>query len=166
MTSFLFVSLYFSLTEVEMNRNALWLMALGGMLCLAWGCGPSAERGVIVKGKLTKGGVPLTIPGMESGNSSITVTLAPVTPDPKATSQGGQAMLDNTGGFQIVGAGKGVTPGKYRLHLQGEVAPGEDAFSGAYSGEKWLKEVEVPADKLGGELDLGTIELNDIKPMP
>jgi hypothetical protein len=125
-----------------MNR---WLLILMSLLLLT-GCGPSVPKGVIVTGKFTKGG-------------------APVAPAEDGSSTGGQAPTDATGAFRIEAGGRGVPPGKYRVQLSGESEPGVPLFENKYGGENFVKEVEVPADKLGGEFDLGTIELDSVTPM-
>ncbi len=141
-----------------------WILTLLSLSVLA-GCGPSVPKGVIVTGKFTKGGAPLTIPATSGGTGAITVLFFSVMTAPDGTSSGGAGTLDAAGAFRIVSAGRGIPPGKYRIQLQGDAGPGEEAFGNAYYGENYLKEVEVPADKLGGEFDLGTIELNDVTPM-
>lgn len=142
-----------------MNR---WLLALLSLLVLA-GCGPSVPKGVIVTGKLTKGGTPLA--AAEDGSGVALVTIVSIATAEDGSSSGGQAATDASGAFRIVAGGRGVPPGKYRLQLSGDGGPGEDLFNFAFSGENYVKEFEVPADKLGGEFDLGTIEVNDVTPM-
>ncbi|HUE72351.1 MAG TPA: carboxypeptidase-like regulatory domain-containing protein [Pirellulaceae bacterium] len=142
-----------------MNR---WLLALLSLMILT-GCGPSVPQGVIVTGKLTKGGTPLA--GAEDGTGAAVVTIVSVAKAEDGSSSGGQAATDASGAFRIVAGGRGVPPGKYRIHLEADAGPGQDLFGGAYSGINYLKEVEVPADKMGGEFDLGSIELDDNKPM-
>ena len=142
-----------------MNR---WLLPLLSLLLIT-GCGPSVPSGVIVTGKITKGGTPVA-PGTDASATSPFVTIASVTVAADGSSSGGQGPTDSNGAFRIVAGGKGVPPGKYRLHLAWEAEPGSDKYGGAYSGEKYIKEIEIPADKVGGELDLGTIELDSVTP--
>ncbi len=143
-----------------MNR---WLL-LVLWLSIVSGCGPSVPSGVIVKGKLVKGGSPVAPPPDGSG-SAPQVTIVSTTTAEDGTSAGGQAGTDANGEFRIVAGGKGVPPGKYRMQLQAEGEPGQDLFEGKFTGENFMQEIEVPADKVGSELDLGTIELDDVKPI-
>lgn len=125
------------------------------------GCSPSVPKGVIVTGKITKGGAPLTIP--EGG--AVDVTIFSTTTDADGYASGASEPLKEDGTFRLIAGGKGVPPGKYRLQLQGNAGPGEeDVFSGAFSEAGYVKEFDVPADRVGGEFDLGTIELNDVQP--
>jgi hypothetical protein len=142
-----------------MNR---WLLILMSLLLLT-GCGPSVPKGVIVTGKFTKGGAPVA-PAAD-GTGVPLVTIFSVTKAEDGSSTGGQAPTDATGAFRIEAGGRGVPPGKYRVQLSGESEPGIPLFENKYGGENFVKEVEVPADKLGGEFDLGTIELDSVTPM-
>jgi hypothetical protein len=141
-----------------------WLFALLPLLILT-GCGPSVPKGVVVTGKFTKGGAPLSIPATSEATGNITVTMYSVTTAPDGSSSGGAGTVDSAGAFKIVAGGRGIPPGKYRITLAGDAGPGEDAFGNAYTGENYLKEVEVPADKMGGEFDLGTIDLDQVVPV-
>lgn len=134
-----------------------WLSVVA--VAILAGCSPSIPKGVIVTGKITKGGAPLTIP--EGG--VVYVTIVSTAKDAEGFASGASEPLKEDGTYRLVAAGKGVPPGKYRLQIQGDAGPGEDAFGGAYSGEAYLKEFDVPADRVGGEFDAGTIELNDVQ---
>ena len=145
-----------------MNRWLLTVMSLGSLLFIT-GCGPSVPNGVIVTGKITKGGAPVA-PGTDASSTPPLVTIASTTRAPDGSSPGGQSATDAAGAFRIVAGGRGVPPGKYRIQLTGETEPGVPLFGNAYAGEKYIKEIEVPADKVGGEFDLGTIELDTVTP--
>lgn len=154
-----------------MNRHhpVVWL-AIFSLLCCA-GCGRSStyvpETGVIVKGRIVQGGVPLEAPRRDVGLSSVDVQLIPegmlALAEREETSlqvEGGVA--DENGAFEIVAGGGGVPPGKYRLAVfQRDQGFDSDRLKGAFSPRRTPIEIDVPADKLGGTLDLGTIELND-----
>ena len=141
-----------------MNR---WLLVLVSLVFVS-GCGPSVPKGVIVTGKITKGGTPLA-PSTDGSTVPPLVTIYSVAQAEDGSSSGGQAPTDANGVFRIVAGGRGVPPGKYRVQLNAEIEPGTDMFNNAYTGDKYLKEIEVPADKLGGEFDLGTIELDQVQ---
>jgi len=144
-----------------MNRRLVLVVSL----FLVAGCGPSVPRGVIVKGKVTKGGAPLKLEGQSDASpTSIDLTLVSTTPNPDGSSSGSQGQLDANGEFRFAAAGKGVPPGKYQILMTGNSGPGGDAFGGAFNPPNFLKEFEVPADKVGGEFDVGTIEIDDLPP--
>jgi hypothetical protein len=151
-------NLYWLQIETQGNHMSRWLFIFAAVAAFS-GCSPSIPKGVIVTGKITKGGAAVTAP-----EGPVQLTLASTTQNAEGESTGSGAILKEDGTFRFEGAGKGVPPGTYRLHMLGDAGPGVDAFDGAYSGEKFVKEFEVPADKVGGEFDVGTIELNDLQP--
>src|SRR5262245_58231615 len=106
-----------------MNR---WLLPLLSLFFIA-GCGPSVPSGVIVTGKITKGGTPVA-PATDASATPPLVTIVSVTTAPDGSSAGGQAPTDSSGAFRIVAGGKGVPAGKYRIQLTGEVEPGVPLF--------------------------------------
>jgi len=135
-----------------------------GLLVLATvvGCGggPQVAKGVIVKGKVLKGGAP--IPGVrpEIGVGIIQISLVPVVQSP--TAESGIALLKADGSFEIMGAGKGIPAGKYKVAImQRDQVPGQaSAVPDAFSEANTKLEVEVPAAKVGNSHDLGVIDID------
>jgi hypothetical protein len=129
------------------------LLALG----LVAGCGESftPDTGVTVTGKVVQGGSPINSPRTPVGYGGVEVSL--IGDQARAS-----AFCDDSGSFEIVHAGKGVPPGKYKVaivvHGNG---PTEDKLEGKMNDMNTKFEVDVPKDKLGGKHDLGTIEVND-----
>lgn len=115
-----------------------WFQRLSGFVVLSsllLGCGGyKATKGVTVKGKLTKGGAPLTVPNMDIGVGTIKVELFPIHSglEDERSSEGTLGKADGT--FEIVGAGKGVKPGKYRLGVIADPGTG-DELGGKFSAE-------------------------------
>jgi len=134
------------------------------MVSLLVGCSggnPPAKTGVIVVGKVVKGGQPLTVERTPPGEPPAEVVFVPLFTGGERESQG----LKPDGTFEEVGQEKGIKPGKYRLAVFHFVkGRGSDGLEGAFSEQKSPIEIDVPADKAGGKLDLGQIELNDQKP--
>jgi hypothetical protein len=140
------------------------------LACL--GCGGSGYKvpqGVVVRGKLLKGGVALTVPGSEVGVGWVEVQLIPATEIGRSGDQGDVAVVSAEltwakpdGSFEFVGAGKGVKPGAYRLAVyQRAQGPDTDQLNGVFSKENTPITVEVP-ETIGGSHDLGTIDLETV----
>jgi hypothetical protein len=154
-----------------MSRNhPVFCLALLGLLSCV-GCGRSStyvpETGVIVKGRVVQGSVPLEAPRRDVGLSSVEVQLVPeamfaLAEREETSLQVENSAADENGAFEIKAGGRGVQPGKYRLAVfQRDQGFDSDRLKGAFSPKRTPIEIDVPADKLGGTLDLGTIELND-----
>lgn len=121
------------------------------------GCdkGYSPDAGVIVKGKIVKGGNALVVEGREVGIGKVEVKLVAV--DAGLESASDNAKEDGT--FNIVFAGKGVKPGKYKLAVT-QISKMVDVLNGAFNDQATTINVEVPANMVGKTLDLGTIDLD------
>jgi hypothetical protein len=139
-----------------------WCNVVLGCVCLvALGCGGyKPPEGLLVKGKILKGGKPLEVTRPDVGLGFVEVRLVPL--DDAAKKHGAESChAEQDGSFTIIGAGKGVSPGKYRLaFFHFKEGFGRDELDGAFSDTKSTLEVVVPADK-SGPVDLGTIDLND-----
>lgn len=122
------------------------------------GCqkGYSPDAGVIVKGKIVKEKQPLVVTGRDNGTGRVEVKLVPVQQGPGTDSATGNAKED--GSFEIVYAGKGVKPGKYKVAVQ-QISANVDQLNGQFSDQTTTIVVDVPADKVGKTLDLGEIDL-------
>ena len=144
------------------NSRGFWLV--GGFVVLATlaGCGgPKIEKGVIVKGKVLKGGAP--IPGVrpDAGLGLVQITLLPLAADANKP-EPGMALLKADGSFEIPGHGKGIRPGKYKVVIvQRDARPGQPSAVGdKFTQANTKLEVEIPADKIGSEHDLGVIDVD------
>lgn len=125
--------------------------------CVAIGCGDDVPKGVIVKGKIVKGGQPLAVPRSDIGLGWVQVELVP---DGK-TEGTETTRTKEDGSFEFQGEGKGIAAGKYRLAVfHFEQGPIADGLKGAFSAVNSKINVDVPADKTGSFVDLGTIELD------
>lgn len=137
----------------------LWLLLLAVLFLPGCGDRYKPKDGVIVTGKVVKGGKPLDVPHRDVGLGSVEVVLIPV-----ANVAGGQqemALANEDGSFRMAGPGAGISPGKYKLAvLQHDQGPGSDMLKGAFAPAKTPITVEVPQAKLGGTHDLGVIDLD------
>jgi hypothetical protein len=132
-------------------RRTVWLAAWVVTCLLLAGCG-SQERKVIVKGRVSKGGQPLTVKDTVLGR--VVVKFVPLNePDP-AKAIGPQTALVNQqdGTFEVKGNdGKGIPPGKYRIAVyQYEPMP-TDKLQGKFGEKNSRIEREVTG---GEEIDI------------
>ena len=72
------------------------LVLLVGLPLIACGCGVDENAGVIVTGKIVKGGVPLEMPHRDVGLSSVEVILLPVEGAARAEREGTTANEDGS----------------------------------------------------------------------
>jgi hypothetical protein len=135
-----------------MTRCIGWLGIVS--LTLLAGCGESfsPDTGVIVTGKIVQGGQPIVAPRNAVGYGGVEVQLT------GATVQS-SAFCDDSGGFEIIHAGKGVPPGKYKVSVIVHAEDNTDKLQGKLGPDVTTIEVDVPQDKLGGKHDVGTIDV-------
>jgi hypothetical protein len=146
-------------------------VGLALMLLIA-GCGDfKPEKGVTVTGKAVKGGAPFIPPKSDNGMAGALIALVP-TGDPNAKREGSSCRVKPDGTFKIVGAGAGIQPGKYNVFFTelagppgggppGGGPPGAPpGGSGAPMGGRPIKEIDIPANKLGGSFDLGDVDID------
>jgi hypothetical protein len=75
------------------------------------------------------------------------------------------ALAEEDGSFQLVGAGRGIKPGQYKLAvLQQNQGYGSDMLKGAFSAQNTPIEITVPEDQMGDTFDLGVVELDEYAP--
>ena len=131
---------------------------------LLMGCGGyKAAKGVVVVGKVTKGGAPITVPNMESKTGTVKIELVPVHANPQDQREAEGTLGETDGSFKISGAGKGVMPGKYKLAIFADPGDGLNQLGDKFTGTNSPIEVEVSDAKLGGTQDLGSIEVDSFK---
>jgi hypothetical protein len=124
------------------------------------GCGggdDSVKPGVVVRGKLLKGGQPLSVPNQAVGAGMVQVALIPA--DKPGEPERALAKPDGT--FQVVGSGKGLAAGRYKLAVfQRDHGMESDQLAGAFNEKSTPIIVELPASKVGGQVDLGDFDLD------
>ena len=134
------------------------------VLSVVVGCGGyKPASGVTVKGKVTKGGVPLTVPNMAAKVGSVKIDLFPVHSDPQDERDAPGTLGGTDGSFEIAGGGKGIKPGKYKLSVVADPGDGQDQLGGKFAGQNSPIEVDISDKNLGGAQDLGTIDLDAVK---
>lgn len=138
-------------------------VALIGLAFLL-GCGGyKTPSGVVVKGKVTKGGAPITVPNMDNSTGTVKIELFPVHANDQDQRESVGTTGNADGSFEITGAGKGVTPGKYKLAIFADPGDGANQLGDKFTGSDSPIEVEVAEKNLGGAQDLGTLEVDSFK---
>ena len=128
------------------------------------GCGGyKAAKGVVVKGKVTKGGAPITVPNMDSGTGTVKIDLFPVHANAQDEREGAGTLSGSDGNFTISGAGKGVKPGKYKLAIFADTGDGLNQLGDRFTGSNSPIEFDISEKNLGGTQDLGTLEVDSFK---
>ncbi|MGI8982656.1 MAG: hypothetical protein ACR2FY_25770 [Pirellulaceae bacterium] len=145
-----------------MNRSWRFVALIGVAFLLGCG-GYKAPSGVVVKGKVTKGGAPITVPNMDSGTGTVKIELFPVHADAQDSRDSVGTTSKSDGSFEITGAGKGVTPGKYKLAIFADPGDGVNQLGDKFTGSDSPIEVEVADKNLGGTQDLGSLEVDSFK---
>ena len=137
------------------------LLGLAGSLT---GCGkPTTLDGVKVQGKIVKGGQPLQVPRRDIGLGMVELELVPAVGEPVGVEP---ALVKEDGSFSLVGGGRGIRPGKYKLAVyQRDKGPGSDLLGGKFSRENTPVIIDVP-DKPGTTHDLKVIDLDQVGPAP
>ena len=131
---------------------------------LTLGCGGfKPDTGVKVKGKITKGGAPLSVPNMAAKTGFIKVDLVPVHSGAQDDRVMAPSMQEIDGTFLIVGDGRGVKPGKYKISVVTNPGNGQDDLKGKFNGATSKIEVDILEKNMGGTQDLGTLELDSYK---
>lgn len=130
-------------------------------ICVCGCSGPSNPPvipGVVVQGKILKGGQPLSVPNQDIGVGVVEVMLIPLNENPNSELQTTNAKSDGT--FEIIGAGKGIPPGAYKVAVfQRDQGIESDQLQGDFSKEKTPIQIDVPEAKTGQTLRLEPIEL-------
>jgi hypothetical protein len=132
--------------------------ALVGLAALALlvGCESyDPDAGVTVTGKVVQGGQPINAPRNAVGYGGVEVFFV-------GEGTTSSAYCDESGNFEIIHAGEGIPPGKYKVAIIAHGStPEEDKLAGKLSEANTKIEKDVPKDKLGGKHDVGTIEVNE-----
>ena len=162
-----------------MVRHWLGVIAWSAAVVFSSGCGGgySPENGVVVTGKITKKGAAYSPPQSANGMAIALVALTPVAEpsqagpgqtQPGSVRSASSCKVAADSSFKIVGAGRGVAPGKYSLRWlentgasgpPGGGPPGSPPGAGPTGGGQIIKEVVIPAEKLGGVFDLGEVDV-------
>ncbi len=128
--------------------RALGVVAL---VFLAAGCGEKPDGRVVIRGKLVEGAKPfvldtskLKLPGgatgVPPGSRPLTLTFIAV----EGSDQQFAVVNLETGTFEVLGDGKGIKPGKYKIALTAAVG-GPDYFGGKFAADKTQIVREVKA---------------------
>jgi hypothetical protein len=124
-----------------MNRLAFSFAFFVGTILLA-GCG-GGENLVVVKGKLTKAGQPLSAAGMKLPPGDLGIQLIFI---PEGGGQDEPGVVNSDGSFAVSGAkGNGIKPGKYKVAITLGAFGTKDELGGIFSREKTKCVREVSA---------------------
>lgn len=149
------------------SRVSLVALAMPLLACATVGCGGGDEyvppTGVVVNGKVNNGGEPMRVERPDIGLGSIQLILVPDGVDPESDSVDLESTIaDIDGTFTFIGPGNGVPAGKYRLAVyHREDGPDVDKLNGACSTINSRIEITVSEENLGGEQDLGVIDVKE-----
>ncbi len=153
-------------------------------ICIAVGCSGTkpipVEQGVVVRGKVLKGGKPIVaqapenIPGYDE-MELVEISLVPLEGGAEEHPAGDYYgdYDTKTGDILFNGLGEGVPAGRYTLIVSlvnempasddpDEALDGDaesDAFGGKFDAENSPFTITVPKDKVGGEFSFGTLDL-------
>jgi len=135
-----------------------------GLILLA-GCGSRyvTPVGAKITGKIVKGGQPLQVPGRESGTGYVEVNISPADPAQVGQLPDTSAFTEADGGF-LIEYERGLPPGKYKLAVyQRDQGGDSDQLQGKFSKQNTPIKVDIDTSKVGGSVDLGTIDLDTAK---
>ena len=121
---------------------------------------PPVKPAVIIQGKIVNGGQPIPAPRADVGFGLVEITLFPEGSSPGSVET---ATAKADGSFEILGLGKGVPPGNYKLAVsQRDQEPGSAAATAldAFSKENTPIKIQVPDTKVGGRFNLEVIDLS------
>lgn len=135
-----------------------WLAIFAVCVCIFSGCDDGIKPGVVIKGKLLKDGAPI-----EPIDANAAVGIVQLTLVPQGDSEEFGAIPDEEGLFEFIGIGKGVAPGEYKLEITQGGMDGNDKLKDRFIRERTPITVTVEASEVGGEKDLGVIELSSYK---
>lgn len=140
-----------------------WTSAIAGFVSLVMlsGCGESysPDAGVIVTGKVVQGGAPVPVPPTDDGYDGVEVQFFGADPNNLTLATSG-ATCDAAGNFEIAYAGEGIPPGKYKVAIfVRKGGPETDMLEGKLANGVTTIEFDIPADKVGGKHDVGTIDI-------
>lgn len=144
-----------------MNRywTSLCLLLVFPLVITTTGCDDSVSKGVIVRGKLVKGGAPLKSARPDVGLGWVQIELHP----PAGSNISMEMTKPNEvdGSFEFLGPGQGIPPGNYQMVVYHyEQGPPNDSLQGKFAPGVTPLKVDIPADKVGGTHDLGTLDLD------
>lgn len=142
---------------VLIPRRAIPLLVAGAALLLSVGCSAPkvvVEETVLLKGKLTKGGTPLTVDSSKLGDyAKVEISFVPTE---KQQGYKQSAKVGADGSFTLATeSGKPLPPGKYKVAVrQWEPYPTKDLLNGKYDDQKTPLSVTIAADTKHVEIDM------------
>lgn len=147
------------------RAGVLGLLLVALLLAGCGGGSYTVKKGVVVRGKIVKGGVPLSVPNSAVGVGWVEVELVPEAEAELSESQvaaiGSEPVWAKPdGSFEFTGRGAGVAPGAYRIAVyQRSQGPMTDDLQDAFSKAKTPIRFNIP-EIIGDVHDLGTIDLD------
>lgn len=139
------------------SRRAISLLLAGAMLWLSTGCNAPkvvVEETILLKGKLTKGGAPLTVDSSKLGDyAKVEVIFVPTE---KQQGYKQSAKVGTDGSFTLATeSGKPLPPGKYKVAVrQWEPYPTKDLLGGKYDENKTPLSITIAADTKTVDIDM------------
>lgn len=99
------------------------------------GCSDTHDGTVPLRGKVTKGGEPLSVRGREMGLGYVELQFFRIGDDGSVSTDPADAAVEETGDFTVRGRdGHGVPPGKYKITVrQLDPAPDNDRLGGRFN---------------------------------
>lgn len=115
----------------------------------------SPVQGVVVTGKVLQGGQPVSTAPTPDGYNGAQVEFFSGT-------AAATVPCEADGKFRIEYEGGGLPPGKYKVAIYvRKDGPDSDILENKLGRDSTTIEFDIPQDKMGGEMDVGTIEIAD-----
>jgi hypothetical protein len=149
--------------QKAMHASPLRFLIWCSVLAVVCGCGRQYAAGVGVKvsGKIVKGGQPLQVPTTPTGSGFIDVNLSPAEAADSGKLADTTVHAEPDGSFFLDYEGRGLPPGKYKVAvLVREVGGVGDELKGKFSQDNTPIRTELDKSKIGGTMDVGTIDLD------
>lgn len=151
--------------DTGMIRNMLMCLLAVGVLA---GCDGSdaytPDPGVVLKGRVLHNGEPMHVERPDIGLGFVELVLFPEGTDPELDVDRAEATIaEPDGTFIFEGPGEGIPAGDYRLAVYHyEQGPEADKLEGAFSPANTPITIKVSSDDIGGDQDLGDLELTEL----
>ncbi len=118
---------------------------------------PKGPPGVVIKGRVVKGGQPIHVPRPDISYGLVEVSL--IAEGSQAGTSGEPVSMNLDGTFEVSGIGKGLAAGKYKVAVR-QLIDAKDSFGGVFSAAKTPITIEIPPGKVGSEIKLEDIDLD------